>query len=154
MKLEKNGRASSGKQTQHINIRYFFVTDDIQANEMKVEYCTTEIMIADFYTKPLQGKLFRLFRNLVLNLCKEDIQNITLLEKLTKMETNTEDSDRAIAIKSSQECVGENKVRSLNTRNRDVGSDDIKQAVDTREIISRVKPELLSRLKSVDAGAA
>jgi hypothetical protein len=25
--LEKNGRASSGKRTRHINIRYFFVTD-------------------------------------------------------------------------------------------------------------------------------
>ena len=32
IKLEKNGRVSSGKQTQHINIRYFFVTDRIQAN--------------------------------------------------------------------------------------------------------------------------
>ena len=37
---------------------------------------------------------------------------------------------------------------------REVGSDDIKQAVDTREIIARVKPELFSRLKSVAAVAA
>ena len=34
MKLEKNGRASRGKRTRHINIRYFFVTDRIQANKM------------------------------------------------------------------------------------------------------------------------
>ena len=61
MKLEKNGSASSGEQTRHINIRYFFVTDRIQANEMKVEYCPTQMMIAEFYTKPLQGKMFRLF---------------------------------------------------------------------------------------------
>ena len=40
--------------------------------------------------------------------------------------------------------VGENKVGSLNTGNRDVGSDDIKQAVDMREIIARVKLDLLS----------
>ena len=39
MKLEKNGRASSGKQTQHVNIHYFLVTDRIQAKEIKVEYC-------------------------------------------------------------------------------------------------------------------
>ena len=51
MKLENNGRASIGKQTQHINIGYYFVTDRIQANETKVEYCPTEIMIACFYTK-------------------------------------------------------------------------------------------------------
>ena len=50
--------------------------------------------------------------------------------------------------------AGNNKVGSLNTGNRDVGSDDINRAVDTREIISRVKPDLLSRLKSVAAGAA
>ena len=32
MKLKKNGRASSGKRTSHITIRYYFVTDRIQAN--------------------------------------------------------------------------------------------------------------------------
>ena len=41
-------------------------------------------------------------------------------------------------------CVGENKVRSLNTGNCDVGSDDIKQVVDTRKIIACMKPDLLS----------
>ena len=41
MKLEKNGRASNGKRTRNINIQYLFVTDRIQANEMKVEYCPT-----------------------------------------------------------------------------------------------------------------
>ena len=77
----------------------FFVTDRIQANEMKVECYPTEMMIADFYTKPLQGKLFRLFRNLILNLREEDMRNITLLEKLTKMKSKdgrcrTRDSSR------------------------------------------------------------
>ena len=134
----------------------FFVTDRIEANEMKVEYCPTKMMIADFYTKPLQGKLFRLFRNLILNLREEDIRNITLSEKLTKMEAKTEDANRAIAVESVQECVvGNNdKFGSLNTGKRDVGSDDVNSGVDTREIISRVKPDLLSRLKSVAAGAA
>ena len=149
MKLEKNGKASSGKRTRHINIRYFFVTDRIQANKMKVEYCPTEMMIADIYTKPLQGKLFRLFQNLILNLREEYIQNITLSEKLTQMETKTEDADRAIAVGSAQERVGENKVGSLNTGNCDVYINDIKQAVDTREVIARVKPDLLSQPKSV-----
>ena len=32
IKLEKNGRASSGKQTRHTNIHYFFVSDCIQEN--------------------------------------------------------------------------------------------------------------------------
>ena len=154
MKLEKNGRASGGKRKRHINIRYFFVTDRIQANEMKVEYCPTEMIISDFYTKPLQVKLFRLFQNLILNLLEEDIRNINILEKLTQMETKTEEADCAIAVESAHECVGENKVRSLNTGNRDVVSDNINQHVDMREIISRAKPEILIRLKLVAAGAA
>ena len=155
IKLEKNGRASSGKRTRHINTRYFFVTDRIQENKMKMKYCPTEMMIADFYKKPLQGKQFRLFRNLILNLREEDIRNISLSEKLTRMEAKTEDADRAIAVESAQECVvGNYKVGSLNTGNRDVESDDVNNDVVTRKIILRVNPDLLSRLKSVAAGAA
>ena len=66
--LEKNGKLSSGKRTKHINIRYFFVTDRIQSGEVQVDYCPTGEMIAGFFTKPLQGKLFRTFRSLILNL--------------------------------------------------------------------------------------
>ena len=50
--------------------------------------------------------------------------------------------------------VVNNKVRSLNTGNRDVVSDDINSGVDMREIILRVKTYLLSRLKSVAPRAA
>eukprot|EP00957_Ditylum_brightwellii_P125664 9578685-Ditylum_brightwellii.AAC.1 len=57
MKLERNGKGSSGKKTRHINIRYFFVTDRIGSGELTINYCLTELMVADFYTKPLQGKL-------------------------------------------------------------------------------------------------
>lgn len=65
--LEKNGRRSSGKRTRHISIRYFFVTDKIENKEMRVEYCPTEDMLADIFTKPLQGSLFRKLRDRLLN---------------------------------------------------------------------------------------
>jgi hypothetical protein len=68
MLLEKNGKKSSGKRTRHINIRYFFVTDRIAAHEVHVEYCPTGDMLADFFTKPLQGSAFRKFRNRILNI--------------------------------------------------------------------------------------
>ena len=77
------------------------------------------------------------------------------LEKLAKMEQKTENTNLAKAVESAQECVVKNeKVRSLNMVNRDVGSDDINNTVDTRDIISHVKTDLLSRLKSVAAGLA
>jgi hypothetical protein len=61
IKLEKNGMKSSKKQTRHISIRYFFVTDRISAKELNVEYCPTLDMLGDYFTKPLQGSLFRKF---------------------------------------------------------------------------------------------
>jgi hypothetical protein len=51
--LAKNGCGSSSKRTWHINIRYFFVADRIASKEVRVEYCPTGEMIADFFTKPL-----------------------------------------------------------------------------------------------------
>ena len=59
IKLERNGRASSGQRTRHIDIRHFFLADRIKNNEFAVKYCPTEMMVADFFTKPLQGNLFR-----------------------------------------------------------------------------------------------
>jgi hypothetical protein len=65
--LEKNGRASSSKRTRHINIRYFFVTDRITNGEVSVEYCPTKEMLADFFTKPLQGSQFKVLRDRIMN---------------------------------------------------------------------------------------
>jgi hypothetical protein len=78
MLLEKNGKRSSSKRTRHINIRYFFVTDRIEAGELTVEYCPTGEMIGDFFTKPLQGSDFRRFRNLILNLTDDDVRRYLL----------------------------------------------------------------------------
>ena len=66
--LEKNGKASSSKRTKHMNIRYFFISDRIEKKELKVEYCPTDDMIADFFTKPLQGAKFFKFRSEIMNL--------------------------------------------------------------------------------------
>jgi hypothetical protein len=67
MLLENNGRASSSKRTRHINIRYFFVTDRIKAGEVRVAHCPTDDMIADYFTKALQGTKFRQFRDFIMN---------------------------------------------------------------------------------------
>ena len=66
--LENNGKRSSRKGTKHINVRYFFVTDRVANGELSIEYCPTGEMIADFFTKPLQGKLFVKMRDLVMGL--------------------------------------------------------------------------------------
>ena len=68
MLLAKSGRQSSGQSTRHIEIRYYFVTDNVKRGKLNIEYCPTEEMIGDFFTKPLQGTLFRKFRKKILNL--------------------------------------------------------------------------------------
>ena len=68
MLLQKNGRMSCGKGSKHIHIRYFFITDKIKQKELKVLHCPTEEMIADYYTKPLQGGQFYKFRDLILGI--------------------------------------------------------------------------------------
>ena len=66
--LEQNGRASSSKRTRHINIRYYFVTDRANCGEIKLKHCSTTEMLGDFFTKPLQGRLFTKFHDRILNI--------------------------------------------------------------------------------------
>ena len=66
IRLEKNGRNSCTGNSRHIDIRYFFVKDRVDSGNMEIQYCPTEEMLADFFSKPLQGKLFRKFRDLIM----------------------------------------------------------------------------------------
>ena len=66
--LENNGNKSSSKRTKHINIRYYFITDRIKNYGLKIEYCPTDNMVADYFTKPPQEKKFFQFRNDIINL--------------------------------------------------------------------------------------
>jgi hypothetical protein len=85
MLLENHGRMSSSRRTRHIEIRYFFVTDQIAKKNLRVTYCPTDDMLADFFTKPLQGAKFWKFRNMIMNLPSHDVES------------------------SRKECVGTNK---------------------------------------------
>lgn len=68
MKLESNGKASSGKRTRHFDIKFFYITDLIQRNEIQIEYCPTGDMLADYMSKPLVGTKFLIFRKKIMNL--------------------------------------------------------------------------------------
>ena len=66
IRFEKNGRKSCGPNSRHIDIRYFFIKDRIDLERIEVQHCLTEQMLADFFTKPLQGNLFRKLRAVVM----------------------------------------------------------------------------------------
>jgi hypothetical protein len=67
MFLESNSLLSSSKRTCHIDVRYFFVKDKVDKDELKLVHCKTDQMLADFVTKPLEGNLFIRCRKLIMN---------------------------------------------------------------------------------------
>ena len=67
MAMIRNG-APNSHRTRHINIRFFFAKDHEERGLIKLEYCPTENMLADFFTKPLQGALFTRLRNSLLGI--------------------------------------------------------------------------------------
>jgi hypothetical protein len=64
--LENNGKRSSSKRTRAFNIRYFFITDQVEKGNVVIEYCPTLEMVGDFMTKPLQGHLFLKLKKLIM----------------------------------------------------------------------------------------
>ena len=158
MKLAKNGRALSGKRTRHINIRYFFVTNRIHSNEVRVEYCPTEVLVADFYTKPLQGTLFRQFRNFILNIEDSQCDSLNYFNNVrNKMSTQDDDTSSV-----SQECVErkgnqtkiEKKNVSVNLKRRtksrsyaEVCTGTRCEKGETKYIVGKYRPLLLTKLR-------
>ena len=68
MLLANRDWQSNSKKTRHIEIRYYFITDNIKRKQVRVEYCPTADMARDFFTKPFQGSLFQTLHSQILNL--------------------------------------------------------------------------------------
>ena len=66
MRMKKNGHNSCTENSRHIHIIYFFVKDRIDKVKMKVKYCPTHLMLADFFTKQLIGKTFRKSKSVIM----------------------------------------------------------------------------------------
>jgi hypothetical protein len=87
--LMKNGKLSSGKRTKHFDIRYYYVKDLIDRGVIKVSHCVSEDMVADFFTKPLQGKRFMHMRSIILNDTKleDSVDTVTINEHRSMLDT-------------------------------------------------------------------
>ena len=59
--MAENGKRSSGKQTHALNIRYFYITDQIEWGNVEIRYCPTDEMTGDYMSKGLQGFKFKKF---------------------------------------------------------------------------------------------
>lgn len=63
LKIIQNSNASS--RTKHIDVRYNFIKDYVKRNVLLCKYCSTEDMIADILTKPLNRTKFEKFRFMI-----------------------------------------------------------------------------------------
>jgi len=89
IRFAKNGRKSCGPNSRHIDIRYFFIKDRLEIEDFDVQYCPTEQMLADFFTKPLQGNLFRKLKAVIMghqhvDTLKEIVPSVTTQERVEK----------------------------------------------------------------------
>jgi len=53
------------QRSKHIDIRYHFVRDAIQFNEVNVKYCPTEEMLADILTKPATHVVLQKYKDVL-----------------------------------------------------------------------------------------
>ena len=93
--LAENRILSSSKRTKHINVRYYFIKDRINREEISIIYCPTSNLVAGYYTKPLQGSQYVKFRDMVMrtscfgSLAKERVEDSTHSSKTSTVFENT-----------------------------------------------------------------
>ena len=122
--MEKNGRNSCTGNSRHINIRFCFVKDRVENKKVVIKYCPTEFMLADFYTKALQGSLFNRFRDVLMGY--KDISHLKLPIDLKFKEcvgnsSNIPVNSRKMSKIANEENNDQNKyVRIKNNDNDDV----------------------------------
>ena len=48
-------------------MKYFWIKDRINNKKLRIDYLPTHIMLADYYTKTLQGSRFRVLRDNIMD---------------------------------------------------------------------------------------
>ena len=66
IRMANNGRDSYTGNFRHIKIRDLFVKDKVDKEEIDIKYYLSHLMIADYFTKPQHGKIFKMFINLIM----------------------------------------------------------------------------------------
>ena len=113
--LEQNGRASSTRRTRHLNIQYFFVSDRIKKNEVHVQYCPSHNMLADYFTKSLQGATFRKFRDAIMNcdFARSDVHPSDHRSVLDPKRANEQSHTHVLRLKQQQKQTESENVQDL-----------------------------------------
>jgi hypothetical protein len=66
IKLMKN--CVFNRRSKHIDVRYHFLTENIQSGKINVSYISTSGNVADMFTKPLGNIKFKIFKTQLVGL--------------------------------------------------------------------------------------
>ena len=73
IQLERFCKRSSTKRTRHLSIKYHYVTSKLEDKTITaVTYQPTKLMVADFFSKPLQGSLFCTHHKAIMGITEKD----------------------------------------------------------------------------------
>ena len=78
-RMDINGINSCIGNFYHIDIKYFFIKYRVEKVQISVMNCPTYLILADYFTKPLQEYLFHKFSNIII----EIFSPYTLLKDIT-----------------------------------------------------------------------
>ena len=99
--MEKNGKKLCTGNSRHIDIRYLFTKYRVESNKISILYCSTEHMLADFFTESLQGALFAKFRDVIMGW--KHIDNLHIVPPSIK-----EHVVNVVKVRSNQEEIESN----------------------------------------------
>ena len=66
IRMENNGSNSCTGNSRNINIRYFFVRDRLYKGKVKIEYCPTQMMLADYLQNRSRERCTKCFRDIIM----------------------------------------------------------------------------------------
>ena len=72
--LGSSGRHSAKGGSRRTRARCSFATGRAKSKEAKAMHCPAEPVVAGYFTKPLQGKLFFKFRSMAMGASKESLE--------------------------------------------------------------------------------
>ena len=65
-----------GKRNRALNIKHFFITDQVEKGDAAVECCNVDDVVSDFHTKPVQGCKCKKFGDAIMGVAMFHIWNV------------------------------------------------------------------------------
>ena len=65
-KMANNRKFPFSRKSRHIGINFFWVDNRVKQVKISVKNCPTDKKIGTFFTKPLQGRKFKLFISVIM----------------------------------------------------------------------------------------